>query len=127
MRSAHIICVHVVPHFGGVLMMMSSGRRSTPCQRRLSNPKLRYRRSSPIPQPWRKPLCSAVRGNRWVGIDARAVRTADPDFEMEMHGGAVRAAVAGEADDLATRNVACATDVLAEVRVVVGVAVAGLE
>ena len=30
------ICVHVVPHFGGVLMMMSPGRSSKPSQRLLS-------------------------------------------------------------------------------------------
>ena len=34
--SAQIICVHVVPHFGGVLMMMSPGRSSKPSQRLLS-------------------------------------------------------------------------------------------
>jgi hypothetical protein len=27
MSSAQIICVHVVPHFGGVLMMMSPGAK----------------------------------------------------------------------------------------------------
>jgi hypothetical protein len=36
MRSAQIICVHVVPHLGGVLMMMSSGRGSKPTHRALS-------------------------------------------------------------------------------------------
>ncbi len=36
MSSAEIICVHVVPHFGGVLMMMSPGRRTKPSQRLLS-------------------------------------------------------------------------------------------
>ena len=34
--SAQIICVHVVPHFGGVLMTMSSGRNAKPSQRALS-------------------------------------------------------------------------------------------
>ena len=34
--SAQIICVHVVPHFGGVLMTMSPGRSANPCQRALS-------------------------------------------------------------------------------------------
>ena len=34
--SAQIICVHVVPHFGGVLMMMSPGRSSKPSHRLLS-------------------------------------------------------------------------------------------
>ena len=34
--SAQIICVHVVPHFGGVAMMMSPGRSSKPSQRLLS-------------------------------------------------------------------------------------------
>ena len=34
--SAQIICVHVVPHFGGVLMMMSPARSSKPSQRLLS-------------------------------------------------------------------------------------------
>src|SRR5258708_697844 len=36
MSRAQIICVHVVPHFGGVLMMMSPGRSSKPSQRLLS-------------------------------------------------------------------------------------------
>ena len=36
MSMAQIICVHVVPHFGGVLMMMSPGRSSKPSQRLLS-------------------------------------------------------------------------------------------
>ena len=34
--SAQIICVHVVPHLGGVLMTMSSGRNAKPSQRALS-------------------------------------------------------------------------------------------
>ena len=34
--NAEIICIHVVPHFAGVLMMMSSGRSSKPSQRALS-------------------------------------------------------------------------------------------
>ena len=34
--SAQIICVHVVPHFGGVLITMSPGRNSKPSQRALS-------------------------------------------------------------------------------------------
>jgi hypothetical protein len=45
-NSAQIICVHVVPHFGGVLMMMSSGRYAKPSQRALSNIRLRYRTGS---------------------------------------------------------------------------------
>ncbi len=36
MSRAQIICAHVVPHFGGVLMMMSPGRSSKPSQRLLS-------------------------------------------------------------------------------------------
>ena len=36
MSRAQIICVHVVPHFGGVLMMMSPGRSPKPSQRLLS-------------------------------------------------------------------------------------------
>jgi hypothetical protein len=36
MSRAQIICVHVVPHLGGVLMMMSPGRSSKPSQRLLS-------------------------------------------------------------------------------------------
>jgi hypothetical protein len=35
-KSAQSICVHVVPHFGGVLMMMSPGRNTKPSQRALS-------------------------------------------------------------------------------------------
>ena len=35
-RSAQIICIQVVPHFGGVLMMMSPSRSSNPSQRALS-------------------------------------------------------------------------------------------
>ena len=34
--SAQIICIHVVPHFGGVQMTMSPGRNSKPSQRALS-------------------------------------------------------------------------------------------
>ncbi len=34
--SAQIICVHVVPHLGGVLMTMSPGRCANPSQRALS-------------------------------------------------------------------------------------------
>jgi hypothetical protein len=34
--SAQIICIQVVPHFGGVLMMMSPGRSTKPSQRALS-------------------------------------------------------------------------------------------
>ena len=34
--SAQIICIQVVPHFGAVLMTMSSGRNSKPSQRELS-------------------------------------------------------------------------------------------
>ena len=34
--SAEIICIHVVPHFAGVQMRMSSGRSSKPSQRALS-------------------------------------------------------------------------------------------
>jgi hypothetical protein len=36
MSSAHIICVHVVPHLGAVLMTMSPGRNSKASQRALS-------------------------------------------------------------------------------------------
>jgi hypothetical protein len=35
-RSAHSICVQVVPHFGGVLMTTSPGRNVNPSQRPLS-------------------------------------------------------------------------------------------
>ena len=35
-RSAQIICIQVVPHFAGVLMMMSSGRRTKPSNRLFS-------------------------------------------------------------------------------------------
>jgi hypothetical protein len=35
-KSAHSICVHVVPHFGGVLITMSPGRNANPSQRPLS-------------------------------------------------------------------------------------------
>ena len=34
--NAHSICIHVVPHFGGVLMTRSPGRSSKPSQRLLS-------------------------------------------------------------------------------------------
>ena len=36
MSNAQIICIHVVPHFGGVLMMMSPARVENRCQRLLS-------------------------------------------------------------------------------------------
>ena len=39
--SPQIICVHVVPHLGGVLMTMSPGRNSNPSQRALSCTQLR--------------------------------------------------------------------------------------
>jgi hypothetical protein len=35
-NSAHNICIQVVPHLGGVLMMMSSDRNGNPSQRALS-------------------------------------------------------------------------------------------
>ena len=35
-KSAHSICVQVVPHFGGVLMTMSPGRKAKSSQRLLS-------------------------------------------------------------------------------------------
>ena len=35
-KSAHNICVHVVPHFAGVLITMSPGRNANPSQRALS-------------------------------------------------------------------------------------------
>ena len=35
-NSAHSICVQVVPHFGGVLITMSPGRKANPSQRLLS-------------------------------------------------------------------------------------------
>ncbi len=40
-RRAQIIWVHVVPHFGGVLTMMSPERSSNPSQRALSEMVLR--------------------------------------------------------------------------------------
>jgi hypothetical protein len=43
MSSAQIICVHVVPDFGGVLMMMSLARAVYCCQRFLSQMSDRYR------------------------------------------------------------------------------------
>jgi hypothetical protein len=46
--SAQIICVHVVPHFGGVLMMMSPGRSSKPSHRLLSKTVPSYRRTAVI-------------------------------------------------------------------------------
>ena len=42
--SAHCICIHVVPHFDGVEMTMSSSRNSKPSHRRLSMITFRYRR-----------------------------------------------------------------------------------
>ena len=35
-KSAHNICVHVVPHLGGVLITTSPGRNVNPSQRALS-------------------------------------------------------------------------------------------
>ena len=35
-KSAHSICVQVVPHFGGVLITTSPGRNANPSQRPLS-------------------------------------------------------------------------------------------
>jgi hypothetical protein len=46
--SAQIICVHVVPHFGGVLMMMSPGRSSKSSHRLLSKTVPSYRRTAVI-------------------------------------------------------------------------------
>src|SRR4029079_1975275 len=43
-NSAQIICVHVVPHFDGVEMMMSSSRSSMPSHRALSMIRFRCRR-----------------------------------------------------------------------------------
>jgi hypothetical protein len=40
---AHSIWVHVVPHFGGVLITMSEDRNSKPSQRWLSMMSDRYR------------------------------------------------------------------------------------
>jgi hypothetical protein len=40
---AHSIWVHVVPHFGGVLITMSEDRCSNPYQRWLSMMSVRYR------------------------------------------------------------------------------------
>ena len=34
---AHNVCIHVVPHFGGVLMTMSPSRKRKPIHRALSN------------------------------------------------------------------------------------------
>jgi hypothetical protein len=45
---AQIICVHVVPHFGGVLMMMPPGRSSKPSQRLLPYILPSYRRTAAI-------------------------------------------------------------------------------
>ena len=42
-NMAHNICVHVVPHFGGVLITMSDGRNSKPSHRALSLISDRYR------------------------------------------------------------------------------------
>src|SRR5438309_1711821 len=41
-RSAQIICVHVVPHFGGVAMTMSPSRNAKRSQRALSETRDRY-------------------------------------------------------------------------------------
>ena len=35
-KSAHSICIHVVPHFGGALITTSPGRNTNPSQRPLS-------------------------------------------------------------------------------------------
>src|SRR5437879_4160703 len=41
-NKAHNICVHVVPHFGGVLITMSDGRNTKSSHRELSAIKDRY-------------------------------------------------------------------------------------
>jgi hypothetical protein len=41
-RRAQIICVQVVPHLGGVVMTMSSGRKTKPSHRLLSYTNARY-------------------------------------------------------------------------------------
>ena len=43
--AATIVCIHVVPHFGGVHTKMSPGRETKRCHRRLSKMMLRYSRS----------------------------------------------------------------------------------
>lgn len=43
---AQSVCIQVVPHFGGVLMTMSSARNGKPSQRALSNTTLVYRFNS---------------------------------------------------------------------------------
>src|SRR5437588_11310594 len=43
MSRAHSICIHVVPHLGGVEITMSSGRNGKPSQRALSATSERYR------------------------------------------------------------------------------------
>src|SRR4051794_11136491 len=47
MRSAQIICVHVVPHFDGVEMMMSSSRSGMPSHLALSMIRFRCRPTGP--------------------------------------------------------------------------------
>jgi hypothetical protein len=44
--SAQIICIHVVPDFTGLLMMMSPARAEYRCQRLLSYTPERYRTNS---------------------------------------------------------------------------------
>ena len=39
---AHSVCIHVVPHFGGVLITMSPGRKAKPSHRALSATTERY-------------------------------------------------------------------------------------
>ncbi|MEV6874235.1 hypothetical protein [Amycolatopsis sp. NPDC051128] len=49
--NAHSICIHVVPHFGGVLITTSPARNRKPAHRALSDTTVRYRRNSTIPSP----------------------------------------------------------------------------
>src|SRR3954452_13341981 len=67
--SAQIICVHVVPHFGGVLMMTSPRRNSKPCQRLLSYMVAWYRRTAAILAGGSLPVTARTWTSRGVAVE----------------------------------------------------------
>src|ERR1700749_1914737 len=98
MSRAQIICVHVVPHFGGVLMMMSPGRSSKPSQRLLSYILAQLRVSLPgcsgdvgsddigrVPVQ-RCPSPVVAHGGAWVGARRGFLHVAKRDAGVERGG-----------------------------------------
>src|SRR3954467_9533972 len=77
MRRAHNICIHVVPHFGGVEMTMSSSRNSNPSQRWLSATIEWYRRFA-----GRIPITP---GSQSVRLSAMKVDLIDGTYELFRH------------------------------------------